>query len=90
METKDNLIQEEKNLENLIQIRDNIATVTEQSEYINKQASVLCMAFENTSDDFREISESFVHTAKSMDEVTSHIKEMETKEEEFDEKNILK
>ena len=63
-------------------LRKNVATVTEQSEYINEQASVLCMAFENTSDDFKEISESFVHTAKSMDEVVDHIKDMEAGEEE--------
>lgn len=55
-------------------IRDNVSTVTEQSEYVNEQASLLCMAFENTLDEFRGMSESFVSTAKSMEDVASHIK----------------
>lgn len=64
-------------------IRENVSTVTEQSEYVNEQASLLCMAFENTLDEFRGISESFVTTAKSMEDVATHIKEMDEEADAF-------
>lgn len=63
-------------------IRENVSTVTEQTEYVNEQASLLSMAFENTLDEFRGISESFINTAKSMEDVANHIKEIDEKTED--------
>lgn len=65
---------------NLFQdIQKNMVTVTEQSEYVNEQVSILSMAFENTLDEFRGINESFDNTANRMKEVASHIKEIDEK-----------
>lgn len=60
-------------------IQENMATVTEQSGYVNEQVSILTMAFENTLDEFRGINESFDNTANSMKEVANHIKEIDEK-----------
>lgn len=60
-------------------VKENVSSVTEQSAYVNEQANLLYMAFENTLGEFRGISESFVGTAKSMEDVANHIKEIDEK-----------
>lgn len=64
-----------KNL--FVDIHSNVETVSEQSEYIDEQSSVLCMAFTNTLEEFRNIGRSLEHTAESMENVANHIKEID-------------
>ena len=57
-------------------IQKETASMAEQSEQVDQQSTIICMAFENTLSDLAHISKSYENTVISMDAMNSSIKEI--------------